>query len=365
MLLQGVEPAARIAHLPARRTAGRPLPDPAAQPYGRSLLRAAGLQPPRRRGRGDDAAGGHVAAAFEGNAAFRGARHQTPTRTGRLRRRRHRPQGGGSRSDGGHLLHADALFRAARCNRRPRLVLRARQRAGRRGARRTAAYAGLAQIRRAEAPARRIQGALLPVGGGTGDRGTHRAHGHVLQKEEARPLHDAAAGTPERLRHLGSHRRGRVVRTQRVRLPRQHDLRAAPHRPRADDHRRADSHHARFVSRIPHAAAPAAARSDLRGAGAKVYRAARHGRHAEYRHRHRGRDGKTLGRRHRRKRAGTPPGSTVVERRADQGGQRRDDPRLHREDARNAGHGTKGIIPWAQTCLYGRRKIRGNGQYAK
>ena len=152
---------------------------------------------------------------------------------------------------------------------------------------------------------------------------------------------------PERLRHLGSHRRGRVVRTQRVRLPRQHDLRAAPHRPRADDHRRADSHHARFVSRIPHAAAPAAARSDLRGAGAKVYRAARHGRHAEYRYRHRGRDGKTLGRRHRRKRAGTPPGSTVVERRADQGGQRRDDPRLHREDARNAGHGTKGTIPWA------------------
>lgn len=136
-----------------------------------------------------------------------------------------------------------------------------------------------------------------------------------------------------------------------------------PHRPRADDHRRADSHHSRFVSRIPHAATPAAARSDLRGAGAKVYRAARHGRHAEYRHRHRGRDGKTLGRRHRRKRAGTPPGRTVVERRADQGGQRRDDPRLHREDARNAGHGTKGIIPWAQTGLYGRRKIRGNGWY--
>ena len=49
----------------------------------------------------------------------------------------------------------------------------------------------------------------------------------------------------------------------------------------------------------------------------------------------------------------SPPGRTVVERRADQGGQRRDDPRLHREDARNAGHGTKGTIPWAQTGLYG------------
>ena len=48
VLLQGVEPAARFAHLPARRTAGRTLPDPAAQPHGRSLLRAAGLQPPRR-----------------------------------------------------------------------------------------------------------------------------------------------------------------------------------------------------------------------------------------------------------------------------------------------------------------------------
>mgnify|MGYP000063741870 CR=1 FL=1 len=34
--------------------------------------------------------------------------------------------------------------------------------------------------------------------------------------------------------------------------------------------------------------------------GAEVYRAARHGGHAEYRHRHRGRDGQTLGRRHRR-----------------------------------------------------------------
>ncbi len=139
---------------------------------------------------------------------------------------------------------------------------------------------------------------------------------------------------------------------------------AAAHRPRADDHRRADSHHSRFVSRVPHAA-PAAARSDLRGAGAEVYRAARHGGHAEYRHRHRGRDGQTLGRRHRRKRAGTPSGRTVVERRADQGGQRRDDPRLHREDARNAGHGTKGTIPWPQTGLYGRRSVRGNGRYVK
>ena len=106
MLLQGVEPAARFAHLPARRTAGRPLPDPAAQPYGRSLLRAAGLQPPR-----DEEAEvtmrqeGTLQQRSEGAGRLvRGARHQTPTRTGRLHRRRHRPQGGGSRSDGGHVL---------------------------------------------------------------------------------------------------------------------------------------------------------------------------------------------------------------------------------------------------------------------
>ena len=95
------------------------------------------------------------------------------------------------------------------------------------GARRAAAHARMAALRRAGRGTGRVCDAGLPARSRAGDRGADQQGRTVEQEEEARPLRDADDRAAVALLVAGTDRQGGTVRAQRLRLPRQHALRAA------------------------------------------------------------------------------------------------------------------------------------------
>ena len=100
-----------------------------------------------------------------------------------------------------------------------RLVLRGAGRRTGRGARRTAAHAGMAALRRAGADEKGVRGTAISVGGRAGDHRTHQQKRTVEPQEEAEPLRDADDRTLAALCDEMRRRRHRSVRAQRFRLP--------------------------------------------------------------------------------------------------------------------------------------------------
>ena len=112
---------------------------------------------------------------------------------------------------GQHLFDAAAELRAAGYDRDARLVLRGAGRRTGRGARRAAAHAGMAALRRAGRGTGRVCDAGLPARSRAGDRGADQQGRTVEQEEEARPLRDADDRAAVALLVAGADRQGGTV----------------------------------------------------------------------------------------------------------------------------------------------------------
>ena len=351
MLLPGVERRSSVADLQARQAAGRGAANSAAGQGGQRALRASGLQSGRRTCDDRYAGAGYVETADEGHALCRGDRSRRRSCRGRFLDRGDGSRGGACGDVGQHLFDAAAELRAAGYDRDARLVLRG---AGRRtgcGARRTAAHAGVAALRRAGRGTGRVCDAGLPARSRAGDRGADQQGRTVEQEEEARPLRDADDRAAVALLVAGADRQGGTVRAQRLRLPRQHALRAAS---RSSERAAAGGDgegRARFVPRGGDAAprACAGAEEALHCPGPVLHRAARADRHAEHPHRHGVCHASQTPRIHT---ARASAGRTHVDGRADQGGRGRNHPRLHRKDAGNIDARNEYSLPTGKSSIY-------------
>ena len=209
---------------------------------------------------GDDLRLPRAGTTAQGDARHRRADSRRTSRKRRLLDRRHRPFGHTAPHGGGHLLHAGAVVRTAGRDRGAGLLLQRAARRRRAGARRTAAHAGVAPLRRPEAPARRVRGAARSAGGGAGDRRACRPRERRTLPEAHRQLLRAAADPSLGIRHADPHTPRRNLLPERIRLPRQHHLRAEGRTERVRGRQPAHRGHTRFV---PHVL-PAAQTTDLR-----------------------------------------------------------------------------------------------------
>ena len=288
MLLPGVERRSSVADLRARQAAGRGAANPAAGQGGQCALRASGLQSGRRTCDDRRTNRRHTRTTYEGHARRHGDRSRRRSCRGRFLDRGDGSRGGACGDVGQHLFDAAAHFRTAGYDRDARLVLRGAGRRTGRGARRTAAHAGMAALRRAGRGTGRVCDAGLPARSRAGDRGADQQGRTVEQEEEARPLRDADDRAAVALLVAGADRQGGTVRAQRLRLPRQHALRAAS---RSSERAAAGGDgegRARFVPRGGDAAPRAGngCGESLPRPGTALHRAARTDRYAQHPHRH-------------------------------------------------------------------------------
>ena len=194
---------------------------------GQCALRASGLQSGRRTCDDRRTNRRHTRTTHEGHARRHGDRSRRRSCRGRFLDCGDGSRGGACGDVGQHLLDAAAELRTAGYDRDARLVLRGAGRRTGRGARRTAAHAGVAALRRAGRGTGRVCDAGLPARSRAGDRGADQQGRTVEQEEEARPLRDADDRAAVALLVAGADRQRGTVRAQRLRLPRQHALRAA------------------------------------------------------------------------------------------------------------------------------------------
>ena len=158
VLLPGVERRSSVADLRARQAAGRGAANSAAGQGGQRALRASGLQSGRRTCDDRRTNRRHTRTTYEGHARRHGDRSRRRSCRGRLLDRGDGSRGGALGDVGQHLLDAAAHLRTAGYDRDARLVLRGAGRRTGRGARRTAAHAGMAALRRAGADEKGVRG---------------------------------------------------------------------------------------------------------------------------------------------------------------------------------------------------------------
>ncbi len=337
-----------VADLPPQRPAGRHSSNSAAGQGGQRALRASGLQSRRRTCDDRHAGAGYVETADEGHARRHGDRSRRRSCRGRFLDRGDGSRGGALGDVGQHLLDAAAHSELRGTIETPDWYFE-----GRDAARVTALDALLLTQgwRRYDVPA--------------AVRGEYATPAYPLEvgQEITGRISKADCGTARRSSsryemrmivprwHYSLRRRStRSVRAQRLRLPRQHALRAASRSsagvlPEATVKVARDSFPE--VGTLPRV--PAGAAEALHRPGTALHRAARTDRHAEHPHRHGVCHASQTPRIHSTR---ASAGRTHVDGRADQGIGSRNHPRLHRKNAGNIDARNEYSLPTGKSSIY-------------